>query len=60
MNTRYYFFYSLLSVTLKVIQSDLNQIEGHPNVMLVILNLLSGFRYKILSCKFCINTHIVN
>lgn len=45
------FFYSLLSVTLKVIQSDLNQIEGHPNVK---------FRYKILSCKFCINTHIVN
>lgn len=45
------FFYSLLSVTLKVIQSDLNQIEVHPNVK---------FRYKILSCKFCINTHIVN
>lgn len=34
MNTRYYFFYSLLIVTLKVIQSDLNQIEGHPNVVL--------------------------
>lgn len=29
-----FFFYSLLIVTLKVIQSDLNQIEGHPNVML--------------------------
>lgn len=43
------FFYSLLSVTLKVIQSDLNQIEGHPNVMLVILNLLVG-----LDTKFCL------